>query len=175
MNKASLLEQIFADAPHNIKSAERSSEFRLTAPFAADKPRCEDGLVISTEKLGLNLSWNPFNKGWRRLRGKFRVNEIISGKKLWFISGSAKDGNWGALYQCSLSVVVGDEGVMFADSFWLPKFMVSYLLIPWQAMSSQRLDAEAFEFVIDGVEVILNGKKVAEAVRIYCPSYKQPQ
>lgn len=39
----------------HFKSAERSSEFRLTAPFAADKPQWEDGLGISTEKLGIEL------------------------------------------------------------------------------------------------------------------------
>lgn len=90
------------------------------------------------------------------------------------MSGGVNDDGWRSLYQCSLNVVVGDEGIMFADSFWLPKFIVSYFLIPWQAMTSQLLHAEAFSFIVDGVEVSLDGKQVADAVRNYCPIYRQP-
>lgn len=101
------------------------------------------------------------------------MNELISGKKLWFVSGSVTDNGWGALYQCSLNLVVGNDGILFADSFWLPRFLVSYFLIPWQQMSSQRLHAEAFEFVVDGVEVSLLGKRVIDAVRTHGPISKQ--
>lgn len=118
------------------------------------------------------LPWDRMNKGLSRLRKRYGANDLITGKKLWFISGSVTEDRWGALYQCSLNVVVGDEGIMFADSFWLPKFIVSYSMIPWHAMSSQSLHAEAFKFVVDGAEVSLFGKQVADAVRTHCPIFK---
>ena len=118
-------------------------------------------------------SWNPFNAGLRGLRAKYQVNELIEGKRLWFISGSVEDGNFGALYQCSLNVLVGDKGLMFADSFWLPRFLVTQILVPWQNMSTQFLHAESFEFDVDGVEIDLFGKRIADAVRTHSPFLAQ--
>lgn len=115
----------------------------------------------------MNAAWNLFNRGMSRLRRRYQVSGLIPGKKLCCISGGVRDDGWGALYQGSLNIVVGDEGILFADSFWLPSFIVSYCLIPWQAMSALRLEAAGFAFVTDGVEVSLYGKQVADAVRLH--------
>lgn len=111
--------------------------------------------------------WNLFNRGMSRLRRRYQVSGLIPGKKLCSISGGVRDVGWGALYQGSLNIVVGEEGILFADSFWLPRFIVSYWLIPWQAMSAQRLQAEGFEFTVDGIEVSLHGKHLADAIRLH--------
>lgn len=122
-------------------------------------------LLSHRSRSELNAVWNLFNRGMSRLRRRYQVSGLIPGKKLCCISGGVRDDGWGALYQGSLNIVVGDEGILFADSFWLPRFIVSYWLIPWQAMSVQRLQAEGFEFTVDGIEVSLHGRHVADAIR----------
>jgi hypothetical protein len=115
----------------------------------------------------MSSPWNPFNYGFIRLRKQYRVRELISGTRLWWVSGSVTDGNFNALYQCSLNVVVGKEGIQFTSSFWLPRFMATYILIPWQDMSAMRIHTSSFEFVVDNTEILLVGKRVVDAVKTY--------
>ncbi len=114
--------------------------------------------------------FKTFHFGLRRLRTHYQSSVPIDGIKIGFVSGGVTDGSFRALYQKSLNVLIGEQGVMFVSSFWLPNFMVTRVLIPWSKMSKQLLTAESFEFEVEGVQIDLFGKRVAESIRRFLPS-----
>ena len=101
--------------------------------------------------------------GLRRIKLATRVNKPIDGEKIWYASGKVTDGNVVAMYQKSLCLIIGPEGVMFTNSFWLPKFLLSHFLLPWSKISEQTISSDR-KFRFDGVEICLLGSR-SQAVR----------
>lgn len=110
--------------------------------------------------------------GLRRIKRATQVSKSIVGEKIWYASGMVTDGSEVGLYQKSLCLIIGTEGIMFATSFWLPKFLVNYFLLPWSQVSDQSICADRYQFHFDGIEVRLFGNHVTQAVRCYSPSFK---
>ncbi len=109
--------------------------------------------------------------GLRRIKLATQVTRPIVGEKIWYASGMIRDGGVVGLYQKSLCLIIGNEGVMFTTSFWLPKFLVRYFLLPWSQVSDQSIDADRFEFHYQGMVIHLFGNQVTKAVRRFSPSF----
>lgn len=109
--------------------------------------------------------------GLRRIKLATRVSQPIVGEKIWYASGMVTDGSEVGLYQKSLCLIIGTEGVMFTTSFWLPKFLVRYFLLPWSQVTDQSICADRYECHYEGIVIRLFGKHVTQAVRRYSPSF----
>lgn len=107
--------------------------------------------------------------GLRRIQLATKTSKPIEGEKIWYASGKVTDGDVVGLYQKSLCLIIGKEGVMFTTSFWLPKFFVSHFLLPWKQVSDETIHADHYQFHYEGIAIRLFGSHVTKAVRRYSP------
>jgi hypothetical protein len=112
-----------------------------------------------------------FPTGLRRIKLETQTSKPIAGEKIWYASGKVTDGSVVVLYQKSLCLIIGEEGIMLTNSFLLPKFLVSYFLLPWTQVSDQSVCADRYQFHFDGIEICLFGKHVTQAVRCHSPCF----
>lgn len=109
--------------------------------------------------------------GLRRIKLATQTRKPIAGEMIWYASGKIVDGSAVGLYQKSLCLIIGKEGVMFTTSFWLPKFLVRHFLLPWSQISDESISADHYEFHYEGVVIRLFGNRVTRAVRRYSPGF----
>ena len=108
--------------------------------------------------------------GLRRIKLLTQVSKPIVGEKIWYASGTVTDGSVIELYQKSLCLIIGTQGIMFTTSFWLPKFLVRNFLVPWSQVSDQSICADHYQFCFEGVVIRLFGNRLTQAVRRNSPS-----
>ncbi len=107
--------------------------------------------------------------GLNRIKRGRRTTTSIEGMRLWYVSGTVTDGMVEAIYQQSLCLIVGPEGVQLVSSFWLPAPLVSRYLIPWIDLRVADLSADRVVLECEGVNIKLWGAKVVEGFKRFKP------
>ncbi len=108
--------------------------------------------------------------GLNRLKRGRKSKASIQGVRLWYVSGTVTDGAMESIYQKSLCLIVGQEGVQFVSSFWLPAPMVSRYLIPWIELRIADLSLDRVDLECEGIKITLFGAKVADGFKRFNPS-----